>query len=156
MKLSTKGRYAVMALADLASQSNGAPVTLAGISERQGISQDYLEQLFAKLRKAGLVEGVRGPGGGYSLARPADDVWIADIISAVDEPIHVTRCQDGDAVTGCVGGEKCSTHELWAALGRQIYGFLASITLDDVIERRNLALAANVRRAKAHPVSTNM
>lgn len=154
MRLSTKGRYAVMALADIASRSNEQPVTLAEISARQDISQDYLEQLFAKLKRAGLVDSVRGPGGGYCLAASADDIWIADVISAVDEPLQVTRCQDGDAINGCVGGDKCVTHELWAALGRQIYGFLAAITLGDVVEKRNLALAASVRRAKSHPVSS--
>lgn len=152
MKLSTKGRYAVMAMADIALNSDGAPVTLADIAARQQISQEYLEQLFAKLRKSGLVDSVRGPGGGYKLSRPRGEIWIADIIMAVDEPIQVTRCQDGDAVDGCIGGDKCVTHELWAALGRQIYGFLSSVTLGDVVARRNLALAASVRRAKAHPV----
>ncbi len=154
MKLSTKGRYAVMAMADIACRCEQQPITLAEISVRQDISQDYLEQLFAKLKRAGMVESVRGPGGGYRLTAPADEVWIVDIISAVDEPLQVTRCQDGDAVNGCVGGDKCITHELWAALGRQIYGFLAAVTLGDVVEKRNLALAASVRRAKRHPVSS--
>ncbi len=150
MKLSTKGRYAVMALADIALNSGGSAVSLADVAGRQEISVEYLEQLFGKLRRAGLVDSVRGPGGGYLLALPAEDIRIADIISAVEEAMQITRCQ-GDAIDGCVGGEKCVTHELWAALGRQIYGFLASITLGDVIERRNLALAASVRRAKAQP-----
>lgn len=157
MKLSTKGRYAVMAMADLAvnggAQEDAGPVSLADIARRQMISLEYLEQLFAKLRRAGLIDSVRGPGGGYRLARPVNDIWIADIVLAVDEPLTVTRCQDGDAVDGCVGGDKCLTHELWAALGRQIVGFLSAITLGDVIARRNLALAASVRRAKAHPAS---
>ena len=150
MKLSTKGRYAVMALADIALNSHGSAVSLAEVAGRQEISVEYLEQLFGKLRRAGLVASVRGPGGGYLLALPAEDIRVADIISAVDEAMQITRCQ-GDAIDGCVGGEKCVTHELWAALGRQIYGFLASITLGDVIEKRNLALAASVRRAKAQP-----
>lgn len=154
MKLSTKGRYAVMAMADIAAHLEAQPISLADIAARQNISQEYLEQLFAKLRRAGLVESVRGPGGGYQLFLAPDEIWIADIVSAVDEPMQVTRCQDGDAVNGCVGGDKCVTHELWAALGRQIYGFLASVTLGDVVAKRNLALAASVRRAKAHPVST--
>ena len=153
MKLSTKGRYAVMAMADIACRIHEQPIARAEISERQDISQDYLEQLFAKLKRAGLVDSVRGPGGGYRLTEAANDIWISDIVSAVDEPLQVTRCQDGDAVKGCVGGDKCITHELWAALGRQIYGFLASITLADVVEKRNLALAASVRRAKSHPAS---
>ncbi len=151
MKLSTKGRYAVMAMADIAQQGGLGPVSLGDISGRQGISQAFLEQLFAKLRKQGLVESVRGPGGGYSLSRDADDIQIVDIISAVDEPLQITRCQ-GDALDGCVDGEKCVTHELWAALGRQVYGFLAAVTLGDVVGGRNLALAASVRRAKAPPV----
>ena len=154
MKLSTKGRYAVMALTDIALNGNGSPVSLAAIAGRQEISQEYLEQLFGKLRKSGLVTSVRGPGGGYLLARDASDIVISDIIVAADEPLTVTRCQDGDAVTGCVGGDKCATHELWAALGRQIYGFLSAITLGDVAERRNLALQASIRRAKAHPAAT--
>ena len=153
MKLSTKGRYAVMAMADIAQQAGEQPVSLGDISGRQGISQAFLEQLFAKLRKNGLVESVRGPGGGYSLAKDADDIQIVDIISAVDEPLQITRCQ-GDAIDGCVDGEKCVTHELWAALGRQVYGFLAAVTLGDVVGGRNLALAASVRRAKAPTVRT--
>lgn len=151
MKLSTKGRYAVMAMADIAQQGGEQPVSLADISGRQAISQAFLEQLFAKLRKNGLVDSVRGPGGGYSLAKAADDIQIVDIISAVDEPLQITRCQ-GDALDGCVEGEKCVTHELWAALGRQVYGFLAAVTLGDVVGGRNLALAASVRRAKAPTV----
>ncbi|MFO1089417.1 MAG: Rrf2 family transcriptional regulator [Hyphomicrobiales bacterium] len=153
MKLSTKGRYAVMAMADIALNAHGAPVPLADIAQRQDISQEYLEQLFSKLRKAGLVESARGPGGGYSLARDPDDVRIADIVFAVDEPMQVTRCQ-GDAIDGCVHGDKCVTHELWAALGRQIVGFLSSVTLGDVVNKRNIALSASVRRAKAPPVRT--
>lgn len=151
MKLSTKGRYAVMALADIAGCGSPGPVSLADIAERQDISQEYLEQLFGRLRKAGLVDSTRGPGGGYRLARDADDIRIADIISAADEPLKVTRC-NGDAIEGCVKGQKCVTHELWAALGRQVYGFLANVTLGDVVNKRNFALEASVRRAKAHPV----
>lgn len=151
MKLSTKGRYAVMAMADLALHADEEPVSLAEIAERQEISQEYLEQLFAKLRRAALVESARGPGGGYRLAREPEEIRISDIVVAVDEPLQVTRCQ-GDAIDGCVKGEKCITHELWAALGRQIFGFLSAVTLGDVINQRNLALAAAVRRAKAHPV----
>ena len=153
MKLSTKGRYAVMAMADIALNSKGSPVSLAAIAERQGISQEYLEQLFGKLRKSQLVTSVRGPGGGYLLARDANDMMVADIVLAADEPLTVTRCQDGDAVSGCIGGDKCVTHELWASLGRQIYGFLAAITLGDVVAKRNLALQASIRRAKANPAS---
>ena len=140
-----------MAMSDIAINSIGAPVSLGDISGRQGISQAFLEQLFGQLRKNGLVNSVRGPGGGYTLAHNADEICIADIVTAVDEPLQVTRCQ-GDAIDGCVDGEKCNTHELWAALGRQVYGFLAAVTLGDVAEKRNLALAASVRRAKAPTV----
>ncbi len=153
MKLSTKGRYAVMAMADIALNANGAPVSLAAIAQRQDISQEYLEQLFGKLRKKKLVTSVRGPRGGYLLAKQPEDIVVADIVLAADEPLTVTRCQDGDAVSGCIGGDKCVTHELWAALGRQIYGFLAAVTLDDVIAKRNLALQASIRRAKAGPTT---
>ena len=151
MKLSTKGRYAVMAMADIASSGGDSPVSLAEISQRQEISQEYLEQIFAKLRKCGLVESARGPGGGYKLARDMEDIRIADIVSAADEPLQITRCQ-GDAIEGCVAGGQCITHDLWSSLGRQVYSFLAAITLGDVVNKRNLALQAAVRRAKVHPV----
>ena len=151
MKMSTKGRYAVMAMIDIGEHSAGKPVSLAEIAERQDISQEYLEQLFGKLRKAGLVESTRGPGGGYRLAREASEIPMADIILAVDETLRVTRCE-GDAVEGCVKGEKCSAHDLWSSLGRQMMNFLGSITLDDVVSKRNLALAATVKQAKDHYV----
>jgi len=147
MKLSTKGRYAVMAMIDIGQRSGGRPVSLAEIADRQDISQEYLEQLFAKLRKAGLVESARGPGGGYRLARNSSEIPVADIITAVDEPLRVTRCE-GDAIDGCVKGERCCAHDLWSSLGRQMMYFLASITLDDVVSKRNLALAASIKQAK--------
>lgn len=147
MKLSTKGRYAVMAMIDIGQHPEGKPVSLAEIAGRQDISQEYLEQLFAKLRKAGLVESARGPGGGYRLARDASKIPVAEIITAVDEPLRVTRCE-GDAVDGCVKGERCCAHDLWSSLGRQMMVFLASITLDDVVSKRNLALAATIKQAK--------
>lgn len=147
MKMSTKGRYAVMALIDIAAHSHGEPVSLAEIADRQDISQEYLEQLFGKLRKAGLVESARGPGGGYKLSRDAADIPMAAIIEAVDEPLRVTRC-DGDAVDGCVHGERCCAHDLWSSLGRQMMYFLDSISLEDVVAKRNLALAASIKQAK--------
>ena len=147
MKLSTNGRYAVMAMIDIGQHSAGEPVSLAEIAGRQDISQEYLEQLFAKLRKSGLVESARGPGGGYRLARTAADIPVADIITAVDEPLRVTRCE-GDAVEGCVKGEQCCAHDLWSSLGRQMMYFLGSITLEDVVEKRNLALSASIKQAK--------
>ncbi len=147
MKMSTKGRYAVMAMIDIAAHSRGEPVSLAEIAERQDISQEYLEQLFGKLRKAQLVESSRGPGGGYRLARAARDTPVSDIIRAVDEELQLTRC-GGDAVEGCVRGERCNAHDLWSSLGRQMINFLSSISLEDVVEKRNLALSATIKQTK--------
>jgi len=136
MKLSTKGRYAVMAMADLARHGAGRPVTLAEIAERQEISLSYLEQLFARLRRSGLVRSVRGPGGGYRLARTAAETRVSDVILAVDEPIKATRCRHGSP-KGCMANEgRCITHDLWEELGRQIHLYLASVSLADVIENR--------------------
>jgi Rrf2 family iron-sulfur cluster assembly transcriptional regulator len=151
MKMSTKGRYAVMAMIDIATHSDGEPVSLAEIAERQDISQEYLEQLFGKLRKHKLVESARGPGGGYRLARDMKLIPVAEIIAAVDEELHFTRC-NGDAVEGCVKGERCNAHDLWSSLGRQMMYFLSSISLEDVVEKRNLALAATIKQTKErHP-----
>jgi Rrf2 family transcriptional regulator, iron-sulfur cluster assembly transcription factor len=138
MRLSTKGRYAVMAMVDLAKHSGGEPVSLAEIAERQEISLSYLEQLFAKLRKGGLVNSQRGPGGGYLLAFAAAETRISDIILAVDEPIRATRCTPG-APVGCRGNKsRCLTHDLWEELGNQIHLYLSSVSLADVVERRLL------------------
>ena len=154
MKMSTKGRYAVMAMIDIATHSSGAPVSLAEIAERQDISQEYLEQLFGKLRKAKLVESARGPGGGYRLADAMSTSPVAKLIAAVDEELQFTRC-DGDAVEGCVKGERCNAHDLWSSLGRQMMAFLSSISLEDVVEKRNLALAATIKQTKdRHPEGT--
>jgi Rrf2 family iron-sulfur cluster assembly transcriptional regulator len=138
VKLSTKGRYAVMALVDLASQSDGRPVALADIAERQEISLSYLEQLFAKLRRGGLVRSVRGPGGGYLLARTADDTRVSDAILAVDEPIRATRCKSGSSAGCRANKSRCLTHDLWEELGNQIHVFLSSVSLADVCNRRIL------------------
>jgi Rrf2 family transcriptional regulator, iron-sulfur cluster assembly transcription factor len=139
MRLSTKGRYAVMAMVDLAKHGAGRPVSLADIAERQDISLSYLEQLFAKLRKGNLVNSVRGPGGGYLLAYAASETRISDIILAVDEPIRATRCTPG-APTGCRGNNsRCLTHDLWEELGNQIHLYLSSVSLADVVEQRVLA-----------------
>jgi Rrf2 family iron-sulfur cluster assembly transcriptional regulator len=127
-----------MAMTDLAANSHGSPVALADIATRQEISLSYLEQLFGKLRKGGLVKSVRGPGGGYRLARGAAQTRIADIILAVDEPIQTTRCMPGSPA-GCHNNKsRCLTHDLWEELGQQIYLYLSSVTLVDVIERRVL------------------
>jgi len=139
MKLSTRGRYAVMAMVDLAQKGAEGPVTLADIAERQSISLSYLEQLFAKLRRAGLVESVRGPGGGYRLNEPANDVRISEVIVAVDEPIRTTGCKPGTAL-GCINkSTRCLTHDLWEELGHQIHGYLSSISLADVCAGRVFA-----------------
>ena len=141
MKLSTKGRYAVMAMVDLGCHCRGAPVSLADIAQRQEISLSYLEQLFARLRRGGLVRSVRGPGGGYLPARPLDDTRISDIILAVDEPIRATRCPLGTG-TGCKSDKsRCLTHDLWEELGNQIHMYLSSVSLADVCERRVLGTA---------------
>jgi Rrf2 family iron-sulfur cluster assembly transcriptional regulator len=139
MKLTSKGRYAVTAMLDLAFHSQTGPVTLSQISERQGISLSYLEQLFTRLRKNGLVVSTRGPGGGYSLIRPAERVAVADIISAVDEAVDTTRCSGAH---NCQNGYRCLTHELWDELSRQIHGFLSEITLADLMDDDNIRTVA--------------
>ena len=132
MRLSTKGRYAVTAMMDIALHEKQGPVTLAEISQCQGISLSYLEQLFSKLRKHGLVTGVRGPGGGYRLAKTADKISIADIIQSVDEKLDMTKCGGkGD----CSNGEKCLTHQLWFDLSCRLYEFLSNIKLDQYVNR---------------------
>ena len=150
MRLSTKGRYAVMAMADLAAHEQGArPVSLADVAQRQEISLSYLEQLFAKLRRGGLVRSVRGPGGGYRLSRTAAEIRVADIIVAVDEPITATRCRAGSP-KGCTGTSgRCVTHDLWEELGRQIQVFLSSVSLGDVVEKRVLGRAQPCERQAA-------
>jgi Rrf2 family iron-sulfur cluster assembly transcriptional regulator len=140
MKLTTKGRYAVQAMADLAAQRAG-PVALPDIALRQGISLGYLEQLFAKLRRAGLVDSNRGVSGGYSLARRAREICVADIVRAVDEEIRTTAC--AGSAKSCNGTTtRCLTHDLWDELGKQIDIFLNAVSLEDVIERRVVGLAA--------------
>jgi Rrf2 family iron-sulfur cluster assembly transcriptional regulator len=153
MQLGTRGRYAVMAMTDLARHQDGAAstgtrgVTLADIAARQQISLGYLEQLFARLRRCELVNSARGPGGGYRLARTAEDTCVADILRAVEEPMHAVRC-GGAAAGGCMaGGEKCLTHDLWDALGRTIDDFLTGVTLADIVHRR----VGGQTRAPAQP-----
>jgi Rrf2 family iron-sulfur cluster assembly transcriptional regulator len=145
VKLSTKGRYAVMAMVDLARHSAGNPVALADIAERQEISLSYLEQLFAKLRRGGLVKSVRGPGGGYLLGRAMAELRISDIILAVDEPIRATRCAAGSP-TGCKSNKgRCLTHDLWEELGNQIHLYLRSVSIADVVENRVLGTSGVIR-----------
>ena len=138
MQLGTRGRYAVMAMTDLARNEGAChrAVTLADIAARQQISLGYLEQLFARLRREGLVTSARGPGGGYRLARAAAFTSVAEIVRAVDEPIHAVRCGSAEGQGCLAGGEKCLTHDLWDALGRTIHEFLSGVSLADVVERR--------------------
>lgn len=146
MRLSTKGRYAVMAMVDLASFGGRKPVSLADIADRQEISLSYLEQLFGKLRKGGLVRSVRGPGGGYLLARTLADTRISDIVMAVDEPLKATRCKTGSSA-GCHSDKsRCLTHDLWEELGNQIYLYLSSVSLEDIVERRVLGTSGRAYR----------
>ncbi len=132
MRLSTKGRYAVTAMMDIALHEKQGPVTLAEISQCQGISLSYLEQLFAKLRKEGLVKGVRGPGGGYSLAKSPDQISVADIIQSVDEKLDMTKC---GGKGNCSNGDKCLSHQLWFDLSCKLYKFLNGIKLDQYVNR---------------------
>lgn len=134
MRLTTKGRFAVTAMIDVAMHGTKGPVTLAGVSDRQKISLSYLEQLFGKLRRHGLVESVRGPGGGYRLARAQDAISIADIIVAVDEPIDATQCGGRESCQD--DGERCMTHELWANLNVHIFAYLRGVTLAQLVAQQ--------------------
>ena len=133
MRLTTKGRFAVTAMLDLALRASGGPVTLAGISERQGISLSYLEQLFGKLRRAELVDSVRGPGGGYTLAKTTIDISVADIITAVDEPVDATQCGGRE---NCRGNQRCMTHDLWTNLNVTIFDYLSKVSLASLVEQQ--------------------
>ena len=139
MKLTSKGRYAVTAILDLALHAQSGPVRLSLIAKRQDISLSYLEQLFAKLRKHNLVSSSRGPGGGYALSREAKDISVGEIIFAVDEAIETTSCK---AKADCKDGEKCLTHDLWDDLSNQIHGFLGSITLEQLMNEESIRTVA--------------
>ena len=130
MRLTTKGRFAVTAMIDVAMHNAEGPVTLAGVADRQKISLSYLEQLFGKLRRSGLVDSVRGPGGGYNLARPAAEVSIAEIVKAVDEPLDATQCGGKE---NCHDDRRCMTHDLWATLNEKMHEYLSSVSLGDLI-----------------------
>ncbi len=132
MELNTKGRYAVMAMADIARHGSGGAVPLSLVAERQQLSLAYLEQIFQRLRRAGLVESARGRSGGYILARPASEIRVAEIMVAVEEATRMTRCFEGGG--GCLGEERCLTHNLWHALGSHIAAFLASVSLQEVLD----------------------
>ena len=153
MRLTTKGRFAVTAMLDLALHGSHGPVTLAGISERQKISLSYLEQLFGKLRRRELVESVRGPGGGYHLAREASQVSVADIVRAVEEPLDSTQCGGRE---NCHDNHRCMTHELWEELNATVYGFLSNVKLSQLVERQRTKPVSVVRphaKGHTHPVS---
>ena len=153
MKLTTKGRYAVTAMLDLSLHNEKGPVSLAEISERQNISLSYLEQLFSKLRKQGLVDSMRGPGGGYSLSRDPKDIAIASIIMAVDENLDVTNC--GNAAGGChETNKRCLTHNLWMDLSNRIQDFLGSISLQEMMSRKDV-LAVATRQDSSSKLTLN-
>lgn len=133
MRLTTKGRFAVTAMLDLAMRQGAGPVTLAGISDRQKISLSYLEQLFGKLRRFGLVESVRGPGGGYYLAKKMDDIPVSDIIHAVDEAVDSTQC---GGLGNCHDEHECMTHDLWVTLNAKIFDYLSSIKLSQLVAKQ--------------------
>jgi Rrf2 family iron-sulfur cluster assembly transcriptional regulator len=153
MRLTTKGRFAVTAMLDLALHGADGPVTLSGISERQKISLSYLEQLFGKLRRRELVESVRGPGGGYHLARDASAVSVADIIRAVEEPLDSTQCGGRE---NCHGNHRCMTHDLWEELNTTVFGFLDGVKLSQLVEKQRATSVSVIRTPKSrdpHPVS---
>jgi Rrf2 family iron-sulfur cluster assembly transcriptional regulator len=133
MRLTTKGRFAVTAMVDLAMRQTRGPVTLAAISERQHISLSYLEQLFGKLRRRKLVSSVRGPGGGYRLATPMQGISVADIVIAVDEPLDATQCGGKE---NCADDKRCMTHELWATLNKKMHEYLSSVSLADLVAQQ--------------------
>jgi Rrf2 family iron-sulfur cluster assembly transcriptional regulator len=135
VRLTTKGRYAVTAMLDLALHHGEGPITLADIAQRQGISLSYLEQLFSRLRKRSLVSSVRGPGGGYTLGRDAGNIFVAQVISAVDENVDTTRC---GGAHNCQDNQQCLTHDLWQDLSNRIYGYLNQISLLDLMNRRGV------------------
>lgn len=150
MRLTTKGRYAVTAMLDLALNSQSGPVSLADISRRQEISLSYLEQLFAKLRQNGLVASVRGPGGGYKLKSPSEDIHVAQIIDAVNESVDATNC-GGEG--NCQQGEVCLTHYLWTDLSEQIHSFLSGITLASLVKRNEVRAVSNRQNGLTSSVS---
>ena len=148
MRLTTKGRYAVTAMLDLALHYEDGPITLADISRRQGISLSYLEQLFSRLRKKELVISARGPGGGYRLSREASEIAVADVVTAIDEKVDATRC---GGLANCQDDEPCLTHELWTDLSERIYDFLSGITLADLVNRREVQEVSQ----RQHGISVN-
>jgi len=152
MKLTTKGRYAVTAMLDLALHAKETPVPLADISQRQGISLSYLEQLFAKLRRQSLVQSARGPGGGYRLSRDPDEITVVEIINAINENVDATRC---GGLGNCQDNQPCLTHELWMDLSDKIHTFLAGISLGDLVDKKDVQVVRSRQDSlhKGKPVS---
>lgn len=148
MRLTTRGRYAVTAMLDLALHYDRGPVSLAEIAERQGISQSYLEQLFARLRRNGLVDGLRGPGGGYKLGRSGDEISVADVIDAVNETVDATRC---GGQRNCHGEQRCLTHDLWEELSCQIRDFLNNVSLNELVRRKSVQTLHRLQDGAALP-----
>lgn len=156
MRLTTKGRFAVTAMLDLALHSGNGPVTLANISQRQKISLSYLEQLFGKLRRGKLVDSVRGPGGGYNLARPAQLLSVADIIIAVEEPIDSRQCEGKE---NCAGERRCMTHDLWQSLNETVINYLAGVNLAELVEKQRSKPApgtAAIVKSVKRPLATSI
>ncbi len=158
MRLTTKGRFAVTAMIDLALRGEDGPVALASISERQKISLSYLEQLFGKLRRYALVDSVRGPGGGYCIAKPLNQLTVADIIRAVDEQLDATQCGGRE---NCHDEHRCMTHDLWTTLNSKMYDYLASVSLAELVEKQKLkmngkiSVVADKRISSASPAREN-
>lgn len=153
MRLTTKGRFAVTAMIDLGLNGGERPVTLSAISERQSISLSYLEQLFAKLRRHGIVESVRGPGGGYCLAREAAKITVADVIIAVDEPLDATQCGGRE---NCKSEHRCMTHDLWSTLNRKMLDYLASVHLAELVDNHRQRMASQAAADVQKPVAFNV
>ena len=151
MRLTTRGRYAVTAMLDLALHYEHGPVSLAEIAKRQGISQSYLEQLFAKLRRNRLVDGLRGPGGGYKLGRPGDTISVADVIDAVNESVDATRC---GGQRNCQDEHRCLTHELWEDLSTQIRQFLSEVSLDQLVKRQSVQAVHRLQETQVSDLQT--
>ena len=147
MRLTTKGRFAVTAMVDLSMRQTRGPVTLSAISERQHISLSYLEQLFGKLRRAKLVSSVRGPGGGYNLAQPTQSVTVANIVTAVDEPLDATQCGGKE---NCHDDKRCMTHDLWATLNEKMHDYLSSVSLADLVAHQNGKPVAVIKDFRQH------
>ncbi len=151
MRLTTKGRYAVTAMLDLALYGDRGPISLADISSRQDISLSYLEQLFAKLRRRELVRSIRGPGGGYRLSRPGEEIFVAEIIDAVDERVDATGCS---GQSDCQDGHTCLTHHLWSDLSEQIHHFLSDISLASLVQRRDVQVVSARQRLRGESEQT--